>query len=180
MAFFITEIFGREGILKWSAIMAIVLIAGGFLGYYGAQIWRENPEIFQELPATVLKFVKEMSIPEESEEEIVLESPEIQIGEEKKYLEVAEQGEGITHLARKALKEYLSENSQDFEITPEHKIYIEDYIVKKIGGEWLKLGETLEISGNLLDEAITRSESLSPEQLENLVQYSQLVPALNY
>jgi len=76
------------------------------------------------------------------------------------------------------LKEYLQKNPQDFEVTPEHKIYVEDYIAKKIGNRWLELGEQLEISDNLIKEALAKSAELSPEQLENLTQYSQLVPFL--
>jgi len=40
------------------------------------------------------------------------------------------------------------------------------------------LGEQLEISDNLIKEALAKSAELSPEQLENLTQYSQLVPFL--
>jgi len=88
-------------------------------------------------------------------------------------------GEGITHLARRALKNYLEERPTDFaEITPEHKIYIEDYLAKKMGGGWLMLGETLTFSEDLIVEAIQKARELTPEQLENLKQYSQLVPSL--
>lgn len=166
-------------IFKWPAILGII-VGIGILTYLGAMVWERYPEVFQNLSATVSKLIKEMAMTEEGEETIILETPEIILGEEKNYLEVAEQREGITHLARKALKEYLSENSQDFEVTPEHKIYIEDYITKKMGGGWLELGEQLEISENLVKEAIEESENLSPEDLENLTQYSQLVPSLNY
>ena len=92
----------------------------------------------------------------------------------KVYKEVAEYGEGITHLARKALQEYLNEHS-NINLTPEHKIYIEDYIQNHIGERWLSLGEEIEISENLIVEAINKSQQLSPKQLENLKQYSALV-----
>jgi len=93
------------------------------------------------------------------------------------FIEVAEAGEGITHLARRALKKYLQENPQDFEVTAEHKIYIEDYIQKKTGDGWLILGETLTFSEELIVEAINKDRQLTPDQLENLKQYSQLVPS---
>ena len=153
-----------------------IIIGIGILGYLGAMVWKENPEILQKLPATVLRLVTGEQISVEIEPEV----PEIILTEEKNYVEIAEIGEGITHLARKALKGYLTEESQSFEVTSEHKIYIEDYIAKGMGGSWLKLGENLEISGDLIKEAIEKAETLSPEQLENLTQYSQLVPSLNY
>ena len=40
----------------------------------------------------------------------------------------AQKGEGITHLARKALSQYLELAPDKPSLSPEHKIYIEDYI----------------------------------------------------
>jgi len=94
------------------------------------------------------------------------------------YEETAEKGEGITHLARKALKEYLRDNQVNFNLTPEHKIYIEDYLQKKTGNQWLKIGEKVSFSNELISEAINRSQQLTSQQLENLTQYSNLVPNL--
>jgi len=96
----------------------------------------------------------------------------------KIYEEVAEKGQGITHLARKALKEYLAENQANFNLTPEHKIYIEDYLQKKTGNQWLKIGEKVSFSSELILEAINKAQQLTPQQLENLTQYSNLVPNL--
>jgi hypothetical protein len=96
------------------------------------------------------------------------------------YEETAGAGEGITHLARKALKEYLSQKEVDFEITPEHKIYIEDYIQNRIGDRWLALGEKISISKDLIEEAINHSKELTKQELENLTQYASLVPSLSY
>jgi hypothetical protein len=47
-------------------------------------------------------------------------------------------------------------------------------------GGWLELGETLEFSEDLIKEALEKANELSPEQLRNLEQYSQLVPGLDY
>lgn len=184
MPFYIAEIFRREGIIRWVGIAVVVVIVGGLIGYYGFRTWKENPEMIRQMSAKIAEFfkVEEEAVEEEAPEEVALEGQELEIvlPKEKTYMEIAETGDGITHLARKALKDYLSENPQNFEVTPEHKIYIEDYLAKKKGDDWLKLGEELEFSGDLLDEAIEKSETLSSEQLENLTQYSQLVPSLNY
>jgi hypothetical protein len=179
----------RERALRWPGILGIIIIVGilAYLGYLG---WKQ-PEALRNLPATVSRFaqiVKEKLVPKEITEEEVqeevaletLETPEFILPEEKTYTETAQWGEGITHLARRALRNYLSEKPQNFEVTPEHKIYIEDYIAKKLGGGWLTLGEKMEISGKLLQEAIDASSSLTPEQLQNLTQFSQLVPSLSY
>jgi len=184
MPFYIGEIFRREGIIKWVGIAVVIVIVGGLVGYYGFQMAKERPEMFKSLAAKIVEFfkVQEEAVEEEAPEEIALEEGELEIvlPEEKNYLEVAERGEGITHLARRALKEYLSENSQNFDVTPEHKVYIEDYLTKQKGGHWLNLEETMEFSGDSIQEAIDEAETLTPEQLENLTQFSQLVPSLNY
>lgn len=91
------------------------------------------------------------------------------------YSEVAKEGEGITHLARKALSKYLSETTGEESLTPEHKIFVEDYIQKKTGDRWLSLGESVEISEDLIVEAINEAMELTPEQLENLEQFSAAV-----
>jgi hypothetical protein len=180
MPFYITQIFRREGIFRLAVIAAIIVIIGGLLGYYGYRGWKKNPEFFKKLPATISDWVKPKE--EKTPEEIAQgeASPETVLPEKKTYVETAGPGEGITHLARRALREYLSENSQSFSVTPEHKIYIEDYIAKKMGSGWLKLGEQLEISGGLIQSAINAAANLTPEQLDNLTQFSQLVPSLNY
>ncbi len=98
----------------------------------------------------------------------------------KKYTETARKGEGTTHLARRTLKSYLKDNLQSFQVTAEHKVYIEDYLAKKMGGQGLKLGQAVEFSEELLKEAIQKAETLTSQQLENLTQFSQLVPSLNY
>jgi hypothetical protein len=93
------------------------------------------------------------------------------------YTEKAAKGEGVTHLARKALKRYLS-----FEpvpsLTKEHKIYIEDYMKDRIGSFKLKVGQEITFSSSLIKEAISSAMKLTQNQLNNLKQYSKLVPSL--
>jgi len=92
----------------------------------------------------------------------------------RNYSETANAGEGLTHLARRAAGKYIQDNGIR-DITPEHKIYIEDYIVKKMGNDSLLLGEVVVISEELITEAISNSLELESNQLENLKQYSALV-----
>lgn len=88
------------------------------------------------------------------------------------YKVVAEKGEGIAHLARKALEKYLSENS-DSEVTALHKIYIEDYLQKRIGTQGIEIGHTENISKASIQEAIAVSKKLSQKSLNNLKKYSK-------
>ncbi|MBU2068253.1 hypothetical protein KKE13_01590, partial [Patescibacteria group bacterium] len=82
-------------------------------------------------------------------------------------------GDGVTHLARRALGDYLEDHSQN--LTNEHKIYIEDYLKDNIGSKSLEVGEEITFSEDLIKEAIDASLELTPEQLQNLEQYSVLV-----
>ena len=96
----------------------------------------------------------------------------------KVYEEEADKGEGVTHLARKTLKEYLEETEMELDLTSEHKIFIEDYLQKKTGNKSLKLGEKITFSEELIVKAINEALKLTPEQLNNLKKYSTLVPEL--
>lgn len=169
---------------RWPVILAVI-VGIVVLGYVGTRIWK--PELLQKLPAAIFRPTAEKKSAEEEgpageklSEAFVKEISRTQAAEQGKYTEKAEKGEGITHLARKALKRYLQEKNPGFKVTSEHKVYIEDYLAKKTGGRWLKLGETLEFSEDLIGEALAKAEKLSPEQLKNLEQFSQLVPTLNY
>ncbi len=100
-----------------------------------------------------------------------------EVEETEAYTEKAERGDGLTHLARRALSNYIEEN-EITDLTDEHKIYIEDYIQKELGSYSLSLGQEVEISQDLISEAVNESRELSGEQLNNLKQYSVLVSSL--
>ena len=91
----------------------------------------------------------------------------------KEYRETAGRGDGITHLARRALKSYLAENSP--ELTSEHKIFIEDYVQNRIGDRDLEVGETITISEDLIVEGINKAQSLGAGELENLKNFTEIV-----
>jgi len=169
--------FKAQRISRWQLVLGIVIVIA-ILGYLGTRYLA--PKTFEKLSAGLASFLKPVEKEEAPKEEMALETPktETPVQEEKKYLETAQNGEGITHLARRALKEYLQEKSPDFQITPEHKIYIEDYLAKSKGNGWLKLGENVEFSEPLIQEAVGKAKDLTPAQLQNLTQFSQLVPSI--
>jgi len=92
----------------------------------------------------------------------------------------ANKGAGVTHLARQALKDYLNQH-QDLKqsVTPEHKIYIEDYLSKKTGQVKITVGKELNFDQGLIKEAIDKSQKLTDKQLNNLHKYVLLVPSLS-
>lgn len=153
------------------SLLALVMVVGYFIG-------KKIPTIDFSLLMAGLGLNKKAitQAPTETGEEM----EKIEIILSKTYEQEARPGEGITHLARRALKEYLVEKGQGLNLTPEHKIYIEDYLQNKTGDFWLKVGQKLTFSEELIKEAIEHAQQLTPEQLQNLTQYSQLVPELNY
>lgn len=89
------------------------------------------------------------------------------------YKAVAVKGDGLTHLARKALNKYLEENKDD-QVTDLHKIYIEDYLQKQLGSgkSGIKVGYEETFSKSTIEKAIASSKTLSQKSLDNLKKYS--------
>ncbi|TSD01963.1 MAG: Uncharacterized protein Athens071425_212 [Parcubacteria group bacterium Athens0714_25] len=95
------------------------------------------------------------------------------------FIETAQKGDGLTHLARRALADYLEKNP-DSQLTAEHKIYIEDYLRKNVSHEGKVLvGSSVEFSKDLINQAIEQSKKLNDNQLKNLQKYSAMVPSLS-
>jgi len=97
---------------------------------------------------------------------------------DQSFIETAGKGDGTTKLARKALADYLEKNP-DSSLTPEHKIYIEDYLRKNIshkGG--VSIGTSVEFSKSLIADSISKSKNLTAGQLKNLHKYAVRVPSL--
>lgn len=92
----------------------------------------------------------------------------------------AEKGNGVTHLARQALKEYLTDKPElQNQLKAEHKIYIEDYLRKHSETpKTLHPGDEITFSNQLIDEAIAQAQTLNQNQINNLHQYALLVPSL--
>ncbi len=110
-----------------------------------------------------------------------VESPVAQIQEGKISVKAAK-GNGATHLARQALKEYLKDKSYiNNKLNAEQKVYIEDYLQKNVSHpDTLYIGDELSFSDYLILDAINKSLSLTDSQLKNLSKYASQVPSLNY
>jgi hypothetical protein len=97
---------------------------------------------------------------------------------ETSFVEVAQSGNGTTHLARRALANYLEKNP-DSALTKEHKIYIEDYLRKNVRQTGsLTVGSSVEFSKGAIGAAIEKSKQLNDAQLKNLQKYSARVSSL--
>ena len=108
----------------------------------------------------------------EGETEEVIEETEGLIslpGQEDIYQEIAETGEGITHLARKALNHYLDDYGQNTSLLSDaHRTYIEDYLQNEIGSDWLQQGEKVSFGKDLIGQGIEKALALEDAELENI------------
>ncbi len=179
---------GESNIQQWIqdnlrviiSIVIVLVIAGGIYSYSKRTEApagnEEQKQISEEVPAEgAISADKDSSTETNATaDEKVAVSQET----ENSFIESAAKGEGSTHLARRALANYLEKNP-DSSLTPEHKIYIEDYLRKKVGkGVSVRIGTSLEFSKDLVQEAITKSKTLNDKQLQNLHKYSVRVPSL--
>ncbi len=92
-------------------------------------------------------------------------------------VEIAAKSEGVTHLARKAVKEYLGNTGEN--LSAEQKIYVEDYLKRKIGSRLLEVGEKIEFDKDAIKQGIEKARGLNQKQIENLSKYVPLVKNLN-
>lgn len=83
--------------------------------------------------------------------------------------EEAERGDSVTLLARRAIAERFQDES--LLLSPEQRIYAEDFVQKSIGAPAIYAGQKLSFAAKLLDEAIQKSQALTPRQLKNLSRY---------
>lgn len=89
------------------------------------------------------------------------------------FVEVAQPGDGVTHLARRASGRWLKENQAGYDVTAEHNIYIEDYIKDQIGRKGLALGQEQEVAYQLITDAVAAAKELNEQQLKNLSKYTK-------
>ncbi len=173
------------------SIVIVVAIAGGVYSYSKrSQTSLEEQQAEEE--ELLMADEEAIEISEEKSEEAQEEtakSPESQKGEvasaavsketENSFVESANKGEGVTHLARRALANYLEKNP-DSALTAEHKIFIEDYLRKNAGhGGAVHIGTSVEFSKDLIQKSIDQSKMLNDNQLKNLEKYSARVPSLS-
>ena len=82
----------------------------------------------------------------------------------------ASQGQGVAHLAREALSDYLSENP-DISLLPQQKIFVETYFIDKFGNKEISAGEKIDFKKEDLAKATAKAKTLTPEQLSAWSKY---------
>jgi len=165
---------GKKDIaLSILVLIVIFILVFGFvtLREYGAKnlIFSASQKILNEI---------DVIFPEKTvaEEEVAVEE-EVSLQKET-YKETAKRGDGLTHLARRATTSYIED--ENINLSHEERIYVEDYVQKRLAPEktglrHLEIGEEIEVSTELIEEAIAQAELLTTQQIENLSQYTALV-----
>lgn len=180
------------------SILIVIAIAGGIYSYSNRS---QSPsvatdiDIEEETQSELLESLTDsddaLSVVEETEdteEDSVVTTPqekqvtsaatETSKETEGAFVESAQRGDGMTHLARRAVNNYLEKNP-DSGLTVEHKIYIEDYLRKNVSkSTGLAAGSSVEFSKDMIHGAIEKSKSLDDKQLQNLKKYSARAPSI--
>jgi len=158
------------------SIVVVVAIAAGIYSYSK----RTEPQVKEEIgqESIISEEINEDSSATEAKNDEIKTSSIPQSQEtESSFMVTAAPGNGTTHLARKALADYLEKNP-DASLVPEHKIYIEDYLRKAIGQKSVRIGTSVEFSKDLIQNAITQAKTLNDSQIQNLHKYAVRVPSL--
>jgi hypothetical protein len=157
----------------WTWMFLFTMIAVGILIY----IYREPiGQIFPEANnASVIDLLNEDEITTSSDKKVAINNDTNLISEDNNFVETeifaetAQAGNGITHLARRALDKYLAEHGQNANLlTQAHKTYIEDYMQNSIGDGWLQLGQKVNFSKTLIEKAVDSAMQLNNLQLQNI------------
>ncbi|MDX1535655.1 MAG: hypothetical protein R3346_02775 [Candidatus Spechtbacterales bacterium] len=85
----------------------------------------------------------------------------------------AETGEGVTHVARKAVTQQMEKAG--LSLSAEQRIYAEDFLKDQVGATTLTLGQEVTFSAEDINAAIAAAQGLSEAELQNLTQYTQNV-----
>jgi len=172
----------RDNLRIIISIIIVVAIAGGVYSYSKRnQAPASNPadeQMAEEEQSVETQKNEEETAEISQQKQPAVEKTATSQETEGSFIETAGKGDGQTHLARRALANYLEKNP-DSELTAEHKIYIEDYLRKNSGfKKGVHVGTSIEFSKDLVKKAIENSKKLNDKQLQNLHKYAVRVPSL--
>ncbi|MDX1608228.1 MAG: hypothetical protein R3251_03395 [Candidatus Spechtbacterales bacterium] len=85
----------------------------------------------------------------------------------------AQNGEGVTHLARKAVAQFATATGT--ELSAEQKLYAEDYLKDIKGSFLLEAGDEVTFTAAEVEEAVNEALALEAWEIENLSQFTQNV-----
>lgn len=134
---------------------------------------KEGTSIIQRVGDGISQIVAPKSGTPLSSNEVSQEKPSAPAPVREAITEVAQKGEGVTHLARRAVAEYLKQH--EMQLSPEQRVYAEDYARKAVGAGRLVPAEELSFSQDLLKDAVSLAQALSTTQIQHLHTYAERV-----
>ena len=153
------------------SIIIVVIIAGGIYSYSKRA---EKTAMLPKDRAIIAEEVKDSSVSDDTKKsEVVIKSEET----ENTFKETAIPGDSMTKLARRAVANYLKNNSS-VSLNAAQKIYAEDYVRKQIAKQKVSTGTTIEFSKDSVKTGVEKATSLTENQLNNLQKYVVRVPSL--
>ncbi|NTW15280.1 MAG: hypothetical protein HGA38_02795 [Candidatus Moranbacteria bacterium] len=166
----------QENLRVITSVFIVAVIAFGIYSYSDRTVPSENADLKKiESSETAKEETSGDTVSEETQPQKEVQPTEASQETEGSFIETAGHGDGLTHLARRAAADYLEKNA-DSSVTVEHRVYIEDYLRKKVGHTGgVKMGTSVEFSKDLIREAVDASKRLNDRQLENLKRYSARV-----
>ncbi|NTW46240.1 MAG: hypothetical protein HGB18_04310 [Candidatus Moranbacteria bacterium] len=166
----------QENLRVITSVFIVAVIAFGIYSYSDRTVPSENADLKKiESSETAKEETSGDTVSEETQPQKEVQPTEASQETEGSFIETAGRGDGLTHLARRAAADYLEKNA-DSSVTVEHRVYIEDYLRKKVGHTGgVKMGTSVEFSKDLIREAVDASKRLNDRQLENLKRYSARV-----
>ncbi len=164
---------------KKDITLSIIILLLVFLFIFGFVVLREYSlkEVLSSVSQRITEEAGEIFSGKEDIDEEEKEDIEESV-ERKYYKKTAQEGDGLTHLARRAVTSYMEE--EKINLSEEERVYVEDYVQKRLHTEkeeprFLDIGEEVEISLELIYEGVSSAKNLTSQQIDNLSQYSVLV-----
>ena len=101
-------------------------------------------------------------------------------GENGTYTMTAERGDGVTHLARDAVSQYLENNPDQAEqVTPAHRVYLETVLTQRNYQPSLEVGETVSFSQSEVSNAVQDAVELPQDEVNDWQPYVAQVSAFS-
>lgn len=167
---------------NWQAVAVILGIAAIFIWYQALNMQALNwGKAFDGVSLGIKETTKKLSPSVVPQIPIPLFQPQkepIRMAVPIIFSEKARRNQGITHLARQALNEYLESVKPNIHLSKEQKIYIEDYLKNKTGKKHVLVGQVFTFNKDMITRAIDLSQHLSQKQLSHLKKYVARVPSL--
>lgn len=158
-----------------SIVLIVLLIVSGV---YAFNRDAEDKSVEEKVEEIKKEGEEEGNKTEETEtksEEVATDNTDIQKSETQITIK-ANQGDGVTQLARKAIAEYTKD--KEITLSKEQKIYSETVLKNKYYQHHLNLSQEIEFEISDLEDTVQKAQNLSENEVKAWSKYSHLVPAL--